>query len=177
MRHCLNSLLLTLQRPACTDSTTNTVTSRKSTTDRRHTASQPDGACKQTHTNTTPRTAPLVPRGIIAHEKGDDDDGTNSPTNLLPAPPPAGTMQKHLSDGARRMEAAINHHAASGQQAAGPTPHNNDEQSCTHPVGGGDGGRSNRRPRERKTCMGAATNENTQRKVRSRSASGLNQMQ
>ena len=67
MRHCLNSLLLTLQRPACTDSTTDTVTSRKSTTDRRHTASQPDGACKQTHTNTTPRTAPLVPRGIIAH--------------------------------------------------------------------------------------------------------------
>ena len=137
MRHCLNSLLLTLQRPACTDSTTDTVTSRKSTTDRRHTASQPDGACKQTHTNTTPRTATASATRHHCAPHGDDDDGTNSPTNLQTAPPPAGTMQKHLSDGARRMEAAINHHAASGQQAAGPTPHNNDEQSCTHPVGGG----------------------------------------
>ena len=177
MRHCLNSLLLTLQRPTCTDNTTDTVTSRKSTTDRRHTASQPDGACKQTHTNTTPRTATASATRHHCAPHGDDDDGTNSPTNLLAAPPPAGTVQKHVSDGARRMEAAINHHAASGQQAAGPTPHNNDEQSCTHPVGGWDGGRSNRRPRERKTCMGAATNENTQRKVRSRSASGLNYMQ
>ena len=139
---------------------------------------QPAGRCMQTNShqhNTQNGTASATRHHCARH--GDDDDGTNSPTNLQTAPPPAGTMQKHLSDGARRMEAAINHHAASGQQAAGPTPHNNDEQSCTHPVGGWDGGRSNRRPRERKTCMGAATNENTQRKVRSRSASGLNHMQ
>ena len=73
---------------------------------------------------------------------GDDNDGTNAPTNLLPAPPPVGTMQKHLSDGARRMEAAIKHHAASGQPAARPTPHNNDEQ-IMHTSSGWDGGRTN----------------------------------
>ena len=158
-------------------STTDTVTSRKSTTDRRHIASQPDGACKQSHTNTTPRTAPLVPRGIIAHH-------TVTMTTAR-TPQLTYSLRRHRPGPCRKIcpmgragwkqPSIIMPRPVS--PAAGPTPHNNDEQSCTHPVGGWDGGRSNRRPRERKTCMGAATNENTQRKVRSRSASALNHMQ
>ena len=161
-----------------THNTTDTVTLRKYDRPSRH-ASQPDGACKEAHTNSTPTTEPLVPRGIIAH---DTETITTARTRQLTY-----SLRRHRSAPCRNICPMMRRAGWKQPSIIMPRPVSRppDEHHTTtmnnHAriqwVGSRPGGRTNRRTRERMTCMGAATNVYTQRKVRSQSASGLNHMQ